>query len=116
MVSMIHKRRARCDRPSPQFEFQPEILDDFVRKEADEIGIARQTRVVIGEKPLRSCRPADVIVFLQQQYAQASTREISRSNKAVVTRPEDHNIISALDRAHARNRSPRVDAHRIAFT
>src|SRR5262249_6144993 len=96
MMSVVHIRRARCDCPSPQFQFQPEILDDLIRKETDEIGITRQTRVVIGKTPLRSCRPSHVTVCIQRHYDQAGAREISSSNKAIMTSSEDDYIVFRL--------------------
>ena len=117
-MSVIYVRRAGCDGATAQFELQVEIVNDLLRKQADQIRVARQARVVIGKDSLRSRRPTDVIILFQQEHAQAGAPEISRRDKPIVTRTQNHNVIFALGRAHAldRDRLSLADAHGIGFT
>jgi hypothetical protein len=102
---MFHVWRAGCDGAPAQFQFQTEILDDLLRKQADQIGVTRQARVVIGKDLLRNRGAADVIIFFQQQHAQSSTRKIRRRHQAIVSGSKNYNVIFALDHAHARARA-----------
>ena len=71
MAAVLHVRRERPGRAPAQLELQAEIANDFLREQTDQVGVARQMRVEIGEDLLRSRRAADVIVLLQQQDTQS---------------------------------------------
>ena len=115
MVPMSEVWCERRNGASAQFQVQAEIADDLVRKQTDQIRVARQTRIVIGKDLLRRRRAADVIIFFQQQHAKPRSAEIARGNKSVVARAQDYNVISAPNRAHALDRLSLADPHGIGF-
>src|ERR1043166_3950266 len=67
VVPVFHVWRAGSDDAAPQFQLQTKIMDDLLRKEADQIGVTRQARLVIRKDLLRSRRAADVVVFFHYQ-------------------------------------------------
>ena len=117
MLPRFHIRRERPDGPAPQLETQVQIANDFFREQTNEVRIARQPRIVIGKNPLRSCRPADVIVLLQHEHTQPRFREIRRRHQAIVPRAQNDRVVSRLDltnahalahdRTHSRSAWPR---------
>ena len=66
MLSVIQIRRKRRRRAAAQFKIQSEVSDDFLREQTDEVGISRQSRIIIRKDFLRSRSAADIIVFFQK--------------------------------------------------
>src|ERR1700738_414790 len=93
MLAISDIGRERPSGAPAQFKVQSEIANDLLGKEADEIRVAREARVVIRKNLLRSRRAADVVVFLQQQYAQARTRQVTRGDEPVMAGAEDDNVV-----------------------
>ena len=90
MAAILHVGSERAGRAPAQLEVQAQIADDFLRKQADQVGVARQMRVVVGEDFLRSRGAADVIVFLQEQNAQSRACQVGRRDEAIMAGAEDH--------------------------
>ena len=96
MPAIPHIRRERAGGAPAQLEVQSEIANDLFGKEADEIRVTREARIIIGKQLLRSGRAADVIVLLQQQHGQSRARQVTRRDESVMSRTEDDNIVSGL--------------------
>src|SRR5438874_9416092 len=96
--------QVRCERPdgaAPQLEVQSEIANNFLRKQANEIRISGEPGVIIGKNFLRSCRSANVIVFFQQEHAEASPPKIAGGDESVMPRAQDHNVVFRFHPARA---------------
>ncbi len=94
MAAVLHVGRERSGRAPAQLEVQAQIANDFLREQADQVGVARQMRVVIGEDFLRGRGAADVIVLLQEQDAQARARQIGRRDQTVMSGAKDDDVVS----------------------
>src|SRR4029453_10884411 len=86
--------RERCGRAPTQLKIQTKITDDFLREQTDQIRIAGQTRVVIGEYFLRSGCSADVIVPLQQKNTQPGSPQITRCDQPVMAGSKNDDIVT----------------------
>jgi hypothetical protein len=85
--------RKRHFPPTAQFKTQSKVPDDFLREQADEVRISRQSRIVIGKDFLRSRRAADVIVLFQKQNTQTRASKVARCYKTIVSRAQDYDIV-----------------------
>ena len=92
-MTVIHIRCERRGAASAQFKVQPEIANDFLRKQTDQIRIPRQAGIVVREYFLRRGRSADVIILFQQQHTQTRAPEITGSHEPIVSGAENHDIV-----------------------
>ena len=93
MAAVLHVGCERPGRTPAQLEVQPQIANDFLREQADQVRVARQIRVVVGEHFLRGRRSADVIVLLQEQDTQSRAGQVGRRHQAIMSGAQDDDIV-----------------------
>ncbi len=100
------QRRVGRD-PSPaEPHLQAQLVDDALRQQADEVGVARQARVDAGPRALRDRRPADVVAALEDEHRAPGARQVGGGDEAVVPAADDHDVVSGVARHQSANRWP----------
>ena len=100
------QRRVGRDPPPAQPDLQAELVDDPLRQQAHEVGVARQARVDAGPRALRDGRPAEVVAALEDQHRAPGARQVGGGDEAVVPAADDHGVVSRVARHQSANRWP----------
>ena len=102
MAPVFCVRREGPDRASAQLKVQSQIVDYFLREQANQIGITGEICLILREHLLRRSGTADVIISFQEQDAQSGPRQITGRDQAVVAGAENNNIIFVSCLGHGR--------------
>ncbi len=89
----------------PRLEVDAQFLEDLLRQQAHEVGVARQVRIVVGEDPLRGRGASQPVVALEYQDRLSGVGEIGRRHEAVVAAAGNDRVISGGE-CHGPNIGP----------
>ena len=96
---IARQRRVGGDPPPAQPDAEAQFVDDPLRQQADQVGVARQPRVDTRPRALGDRRAADVVAALEHQHRAPGAREVRRGDQAVVAAADDDRIVLGV-RAH----------------
>ena len=99
----------RCvgrDPPPAEPDLEAQLVDDPLRQQAHEVGVARQARVDAGPRALGHGRPADVVAALEDQHRAPGARQVGGGDQAVVPAADDHGVVSRVGCHQSANRWP----------
>ena len=85
--------RVRRRGPRAQLEPEPEVLDQRIGHQADEVGEARQPGVEVVERPHAHRRAADVVEPFEHHDVESGPGQIGRGDEGVVPAPDDHDVV-----------------------
>ncbi len=74
-------------------QVESELLDDEVRKQADEVGELREAGTVTGEHLHRASSPADDVVTLEDEHRAAGRGEVGGCRQPVVPTADDDGVV-----------------------
>ena len=98
---MFHVWRAGCDRSPAQFQLQPEIVDNLVRKQADEIRTAtsgrRNPERFAAKSSPRRCNHFFPLTARSTRHARDKSPRPARYGRL-----QNHNVISGFHRIEYR--------------
>ena len=110
VLPVAHDRGVRRRGAGLQLEVEAEVVDDLLRHQADEVGVAREPGRHSGKGPGGHRRAAGVVEPLQHQGRDTGTGEVRRSHEAVVAAADDDDVVLVGDallksRQHATGRA-----------